>query len=95
VAAWLDWQHKARQAHDPLDCDTLQAKVEAAIRRALSTRGPLTRRELARYAHAERVGTYFFQQALQALREAGEIAFDPKTKRFALATEGAVGVRSA
>jgi len=72
VLAMMDWQFKVRRFHDPIDADTVIARLEIKIRRYVAS-GRKTRREVWRKIHAERVGVWFFDKAVENLIRAQEI----------------------
>jgi len=49
--------------------DTATAKIQAKIVRALNMKGPLSRRDLQKATHAERIGTQLWNKALEGLIE--------------------------
>lgn len=62
----LKWQLEVRKELDPLDYETLIAKIEGLILRTLIA-GPLRKRDLAHKINATRYGTYYFRAALRDL----------------------------
>lgn len=68
----LDWQLKVRQEYQPLDAELKIAKVEQAIRRAI-TNAPLSEHDLKRKVHYERYGLSLWNLAESNLKKAGEI----------------------
>jgi hypothetical protein len=78
-----DWQKEMRQLHDPVDADSVTAKIEEKIRRALS-KGPKTDRELKQRTNANRAGLWFYESAKKNLQIANEVFFDKKIKRWRL-----------
>ncbi|HEV8339584.1 MAG TPA: bifunctional DNA primase/polymerase [bacterium] len=84
VCLLLDHQLDLRRRYDPIDADTLMAQMEQRIRRVLTVRGPLTKRELMRAVHADRVGLWIFGQALDNLSKAEEVGFDRLSKTWYL-----------
>lgn len=84
VSDLLEWQHKVRMAHDPIDAGNEVAKMEEAIRRQLGARGPLSRRDLKRFTHAHRAGEWIFRTALENLLAAREVTFDRASGCFVL-----------
>lgn len=83
VIKLMDWQLEARKLYDPIDADNKMAIVEEKIRRQLK-KSPKTKRELKRAIHYERVGAWFFEQAIKNLERAEEIVFDGNAARYAL-----------
>ncbi len=79
VCTLLNWQLQVRREHDPIDAENRVAKMEEAIRRVLM-RGPLYPRDLQKAVHYERAGLFVWNQAINNLKSAGEICFDPKGK---------------
>lgn len=77
----MNWELQARQLHDPIDSDSLMAKMEEKIRRILRT-GPKTERELKQGTHANRTGLWFYDTALRNLQKASEISYDAKHKSW-------------
>jgi hypothetical protein len=72
VVAILDYELRVRMYHDPIDADSVVAKMEERIRRALSRR-ELTKRHLRRATSADREGLWAFERALENLQRAGDI----------------------
>jgi hypothetical protein len=81
--ALLNYQYHARQYANPIDADNCIAKLEERIRRLLAS-GPLTKRDLERRGNKARHGIWLWDQAIKNLRSAGEITWDPKTKKFTM-----------
>jgi hypothetical protein len=79
--ALCDWQLEVRRLHDPIDAENTTAKMEEKIRRQLRN-GPKTEREMKQRTNANRQGLWFFSMALNNLRNANEITWDRKTKRW-------------
>ncbi|ABK18181.1 DUF3987 domain-containing protein [Syntrophobacter fumaroxidans] len=77
-----DWQLEVRKLHDPIDSDSVLARMEEKIRRTLRARGALTERELKQATHANRDGLWVFAQAKQNLVKACEIAWNRGEKRY-------------
>jgi hypothetical protein len=73
VLELADWQLKVRKQYDPIDADNKIAGMEQKIKRFLGT-GPKTERELKQRANANRDGLWKFEQALNNLKRAKEIA---------------------
>ena len=72
VIRLCDWQLLVRQTYDPIDSDNQMSHVEEKVRRALAT-GPLTERDLQRKINYQRVGVWFYQNAIKNLKNNGEI----------------------
>lgn len=85
VIRLMNWQLEVRKLHDPIDADGQTAKMEEKIRRTLRSKGPLTERELKRYAHVERSGLWVFKMATNNLHDAKEIRWNKGTNRLELA----------
>ena len=83
VIALADWQLEVRKELDPIDADNTIAKMEEKIRRQLGKRS-MTSRELKQFTNAKKSGLWFFDSALNNLKKAREVNFDPKTKLFGL-----------
>jgi hypothetical protein len=83
VVSIMNWQLRVRQQLDPIDADNQGAKVEEKIRRALRE-GGLTESILKRKIHADRVGLWFFKNAIDNLRAAGEVVLNKKTRLYEL-----------
>src|SRR6266566_3753157 len=62
VFAFLKYQRKLRELFRPPEGETPAAKMEEAIRNQLARRGPLSDRDLRRYANANRVGVDIYQK---------------------------------
>jgi len=80
----LNYELAVRRLYDPIDADTLIARVEESIRRVLATYGPMTERDLKRRVAYQRVGVWVFNQALSNLRQSGEVRFLPDKRRLSL-----------
>jgi hypothetical protein len=76
-----DWQRQMRQQHDPVDADSVAAKLEEKIRRVLAN-SPQSDRDLKRHTNAHRAGLWFFNSAKKNLLASGEIRFDKKTNKW-------------
>ncbi len=76
-----DWQLKVRQLYDPVDADTMIAKMEERIRRFLRDK-PLPERELKRKLARiiKQTGIFCFTRAMSNLREAKDIFFKKDNK---------------
>jgi hypothetical protein len=81
VVALLRYELDVRRETDPVDADNAVARTEERIRRALA-RGALPRRDLRRRVHADRVGLWIWNTAVDNLKREQEVAHDPKTDRF-------------
>lgn len=81
VIQFIEWEHRVREQHDPIDADNEQAKIEARLRRVLLS-GPKTKRELQQKTAASRSGTWLWHNALNGLVEHSEIAYDSKSKQY-------------
>ena len=73
VIQLCDWQLDIRKSLSPIDGDNAAAILEEKIRRALATKGDLTRRELAQYVNANRAGIWLFDTALNNLIKVEEV----------------------
>jgi len=80
----LNYELAVRRLYDPIDADTLIAKVEESIRRVLDTYGPMTERDLKRRVNYQRVGVWVFNQALENLMHEKEVRFLSDKRRLAL-----------
>jgi hypothetical protein len=80
VKAILDYEFAIRKLTDPINADNKIARLEESIRRVLEARGTLKERDLRRYVHAERVGLWFFENAIENLRKAEDIRKEQKGK---------------
>jgi hypothetical protein len=87
VCALLDHQLALRQEFDPVDAETNIAKLEELIRRSLRAKGPLTKRDLRRWAKGDRYGIWSFNTALDNVQRAGDVRLDRATRRFMLSAE--------
>jgi hypothetical protein len=76
VCSILKYEFHLRVLTDPIDADNQIAKVEQKIRRALAAKGPLSKRDLVRFANANREGAWAFERATVAMRSTGEIVLD-------------------
>lgn len=84
VVRLMDWQLEVRRMHDPIDADGQAAKMEEKIRRILRAKGPLSERELKRYAHSDRTGLWIFAMAMKNLQAAREIQWMKTEKLWTL-----------
>jgi hypothetical protein len=82
VELLLDYELSIRRLYAPIDAENQMAMLEEKIRRELGKKGPMTKRELQRATHAERVGTYIFNRALENLRNEEEVQL--KRERYYL-----------
>ena len=71
--ALCDWQLSIRQEYDPIDVDTLMARIEENIRRVLQRHDDFTVKKLKDYTNAKRHGIWYFETALSNLIKAGEV----------------------
>lgn len=78
-----DWQLLMRKRYDPIDADTMMARMEEKIRRQLE-KTPLKERELQQRTNYKRVGISIFKAALKSLVESEEVCFDKKSKEYLL-----------
>ena len=83
VVKLLDWQLEVRRELDPIDAESSIAKMEEAVRRAL-TPGPMVKRDLQRKVSYNRAGIYVWDMATSNLLREEEIYFDSKTKTYRL-----------
>jgi len=77
----LNWQLQVREEFQPLDAEGRLAKLEQAIRRAL-TNGPLIERDLQRKVHSYRYGISLWNFAIRNLKKAGEIYYDERKRIY-------------
>ncbi len=84
VLALANWQLAVRRQYDPIDADTIVAKLEEKVRRYLSIKGPLTERDLRRSTNADKAGIWAFRMATQNLLAVGDIVFDSANKLWKL-----------
>lgn len=84
VTKILDYELRVRALTDPVDADDSIARLEEKIRRQLTERGPLSERDLRRYTNARREGLWVFRKAMENLRAAGEINYEPHTRRYSM-----------
>jgi hypothetical protein len=73
VGKILDYELKVRTLTDPIDADSIIAKLEESIRRNLTAKSKLTKNQLRRACNADRCGIWAFDQALKNLLSAGDI----------------------
>jgi len=69
----LDYELRVRMYHDPIDADSVVAKMEEKIRRAVANKGKLAKRELRRLISADRDGIWAFDRALENLQRCGDV----------------------
>jgi hypothetical protein len=81
VIETAEWEKKVRARYDPIDAESLVAKLEGMIRKAL-LQGPLKPRDLKRTIHAHRYGLFFFDCAIKNLGSSGEVAIDEKKRIY-------------
>lgn len=77
----LNWQLEVRKLTDPINSETLIARIEESIRRTLAD-GPLNKRELQQKSNAYRVGLYFWKIALESLMKDGQVLRSSKNNKF-------------
>jgi len=82
VIRLCDWQLVVRTFHDPIDADSLLAKVEERLRRILA-KGEKTERELKMAVNYKRYGLWVFDRAMKNLAGAKEITLQGKRWRLA------------
>jgi hypothetical protein len=83
VIQLCDWQFRVRKEHDPIDADTMIAKMEEKIRRALA-KGPKNNRDLQRAVHYTRDGIWTYNAGLKNLMiESEVIEFGKRMYRLA------------
>ncbi len=75
---------RSARSTTPVDAENSVARLEELIRRQLHARGPLSRRDLSRWTHANRYGAWMFENALQNLVRARDVRFDRASRRYAL-----------
>jgi hypothetical protein len=78
VCSILDYELRLRTLLDPIDADNTIARLEEKIRRVLTTKGPMTQRELRRAVHGDREGLWAFQKALDNVGRAGDVNLSGK-----------------
>jgi Protein of unknown function (DUF3987) len=76
-----DWELKVRKLYDPIDADTGIAKMEEKIRRQLRGKA-LKDAQLKQGVNANRAGLWAYKTALNNLKQAGEIDWNNKKKRW-------------
>ena len=82
----IDYEFELRKEVDPIDADNEIAKMQGKIRNALS--GELTKRELQRKVHYEKLGIPLFKMALDSLIENGEVGLIASTGKYHLNPTG-------
>jgi len=86
VLALLRYQLNARRECDPVNAENQIAGLEERIRRTFR-RGPVSRRDLQRRCHYERVGLWMWKTALDNLTRAREVWHDKKRDLYGLSVE--------
>jgi hypothetical protein len=74
VRSILEYELNIRRLTDPIDADTMLARMEEKIRRVLRVKGSLSRRDLRRHTHADRDGIWAFNSALTFLLRETDIS---------------------
>jgi hypothetical protein len=87
VLAILDYEHQVRLLTDPIDAESVVARVEERIRRALRAKGASNRRQLQRAVSANRVGLWAFETAIANLRHAEQIHYDTTLQIYSAVPE--------
>jgi hypothetical protein len=89
VIALLDYQKEARHAVQPVEAETWIAALAQLILRALRD-GRWKRSDLYDRVHAERYGVWYFDRALDGLKEMGWVKekHDGRTRYYNLTDEG-------
>jgi len=82
----VDWQMAVRKKYDPVDADSIVAKLEERVRRSLRA-GPKKKRQVEQDTHARREGVWMLDQALNNLIRNEEIVYDRKTKMYSRIVE--------
>jgi hypothetical protein len=83
VVALLNYQLEARRQADPIDADNAIAKTEERIRRTIGA-GAISKRDLERRGHKNRVGSWVWTSAVANLIRGNEIYFERKTNIYTL-----------
>jgi hypothetical protein len=83
VCSILGYEFGIRVLTDPIDADNQIAKVEQKIRRTISARGPLSKRDLVRFSNASREGAWAFERAISAMKSTGEVISEKGLFRLA------------
>jgi len=81
VIKLCDWQLEVRKLHDPIDADSVIAKMEEKLRRQLKSKA-MKEYQLKQSVNANRAGLWVFNTALNNLKKAGEIGWSKKKKRW-------------
>jgi hypothetical protein len=76
VVQILDYELRVRQYHDPIDADSVVAKMEESIRRVVHDKGRISHRDLRRATSADRAGIWAFDRALENLNRVGDVRVD-------------------
>ena len=84
VVQLLDYELAVRRENDPVDAENVIARLEELIRRQLRNRGPLSKRDLRRFTHADRYGLWAFNAALRNLQSGSDIFYDRKRNLYVL-----------
>jgi hypothetical protein len=71
----LSWQLGVRKLLDPIDAETLIAKIEGVIKRALM-QGPLSKRDLERKCNKSRYGQFYWDTAKNGLVKGNQLGWD-------------------
>lgn len=74
VITLIGWQLEIRRVLSPVEGDNPAAIMEEKIRRMLSAKGDMTKRELRQYTNADRGGLWLFDAALSNLIKAEDVA---------------------
>jgi hypothetical protein len=83
VITILKWEYETRILVDPIDADSMIAKMEEGIRRVTNHNGGgISSRDLKRAVNYQRSGIYTFNAALRNLMKEGEVRFDPKERLY-------------
>jgi len=78
----MEWQLEVRKLYDPIDADNEMAKMEERIKRQLSSRGPLSDRDLRRFANVKKAGLWIYNTARNNLLKANDITFNKDTNKW-------------
>jgi Protein of unknown function (DUF3987) len=78
----LKYQEEVRAIYQPITGENPDAKMEQRILRELRQRGPLSERDLRRYANADRSGLETFRRAKNMLIDAKEIRARKEDSKF-------------
>jgi hypothetical protein len=73
VCRILDYELKVRMLTDPIDADSVIARLEESVRRNLGAKGKLSKNQLRRATSADKYGIWAFDQALKNLLGAKDI----------------------